>query len=143
MDFLSRFYFNYRRIIKTIQIYLLLAGPGLIVMIADNDAGGITTYAATGAKFGSFWGWFSLLDLSLVNWLTLVTEFIGMTAGLSIFGIPPVLTVLIVVTVMMAIVISGRYWTWEKITMVFCLVNLIYIPAAIFVHPSVPDDIHN
>jgi|SRR5208283_434970 len=184
MDFLSRFYFNYRRIIKTIQIYLLLAGPGLIVMIADNDAGGITTYAATGAKFGynliwflillgpvayfvqemtvrlgavtkhghaeaifsafgSFWGWFSLLDLSLVNWLTLVTEFIGMTAGLSIFGIPPVLTVLIVVTVMMAIVISGRYWTWEKITMVFCLVNLIYIPAAIFVHPSVPDVIHN
>jgi len=184
MDFLSRFYFNYRRIIKTIQIYLLLAGPGLIVMIADNDAGGITTYAATGAKFGynliwflillgpvayfvqemtvrlgavtkhghaeaifsafgSFWGWFSLLDLSLVNWLTLVTEFIGMTAGLSIFGIPPVLTVLIVVTIMMAIVISGRYWTWEKITMVFCLVNLIYIPAAILVHPSVPDVIHN
>ena len=184
MDFLSRFYFNYRRIIKTIQIYLLLAGPGLIVMIADNDAGGITTYAATGAKFGynliwflillgpvayfvqemtvrlgavtkhghaeaifsafgSFWGWFSLLDLSLVNWLTLVTEFIGMTAGLSIFGVPPVLTVLIVVTVMMAIVVSGRYWTWEKITMVFCLVNLIYIPAAILVHPSVPDVIHN
>ena len=29
MDFLSRFYFNYRRIIKTIQIYLLLAGPVL------------------------------------------------------------------------------------------------------------------
>ena len=146
MDFLSRFYFNYRRIIKTIQIYLLLAGPGLIVMIADNDAGGITTYAATGAKFGynliwflillgpvayfvqemtvrlgavtkhghaeaifsafgSFWGWFSLLDLSLVNWLTLVTEFIGMTAGLSIFGIPPLLTVIIVVAIMMAIVI--------------------------------------
>ena len=95
------------------------------------------------SAFGSFWGWFSLLDLSLVNWLTLVTEFIGMTAGLSIFGVPPVLTVLIVVTVMMAIVISGRYWTWEKITMVFCLVNLIYIPAAILVHPSVPDVIHN
>ena len=149
MDFLSRFYFNYRRIIKTIQIYLLLAGPGLIVMIADNDAGGITTYPATGAKFGynliwflillgpvayfvqemtvrlgavtkhghaeaifsafgSFWGWFSLLDLSLVNWLTLVTEFIGMTAGLSIFGIPPMLTVIIVVAIMMAIVVSCR-----------------------------------
>ena len=170
MDFLAKFYFNYRRIIKTIQIYLLLAGPGLIVMIADNDAGGITTYAATGAKFGynliwflillgpvayfvqemtvrlgavtkhghaeaifsafgSFWGWFSFLDLSLVNWLTLVTEFIGMTAGLSIFGIPPLLTVIIVICVMMGIVFSGKYWTWEKITMALCLVNLIYIPA--------------
>jgi len=184
MDFLAKFYFNYRRIIKTIQIYLLLAGPGLIVMIADNDAGGITTYAATGAKFGynliwflillgpvayfvqemtvrlgavtkhghaeaifsafgSFWGWFSFLDLSLVNWLTLVTEFIGMTAGLSIFGIPPLLTVIIVICVMMGIVFSGKYWTWEKITMALCLVNLIYIPAAILVHPSVSDIFHN
>ena len=184
MDFLSKFYFNYRRIIKTIQIYLLLAGPGLIVMIADNDAGGITTYAATGAMygynliwflillgpvayfvqemtvrlgavtkhghaeaifsaFGSFWGWFSLCDLTLVNWLTLVTEFIGMTAGLAIFGMPPVLTVLIVICIMMAIVVSGRYWTWEKITMVLCLVNLIYIPAAFLVHPSVDQVIHN
>ncbi|MFZ0005730.1 NRAMP family divalent metal transporter [Methanoregula sp.] len=184
MDFLAKFYFNYRRIIKTIQIYLLLAGPGLIVMIADNDAGGITTYAATGAKFGynliwflillgpvayfvqemtvrlgavtkhghaeaifsafgSFWGWFSFLDLSLVNWLTLVTEFIGMTAGLSIFGIPPLLTVIIVICVMMGIVFSGKYWTWEKITMALCLVNLIYIPAAILVHPSVSDIFRN
>jgi len=25
---------------------LALAGPGIIVMVADNDAGGITTYAA-------------------------------------------------------------------------------------------------
>jgi Mn2+/Fe2+ NRAMP family transporter len=180
MDFLSKFYFNYSRIIKTIKIYLLLAGPGLIVMIADNDAGGITTYAATGAKFGynliwflillgpvayfvqemtvrlgavtkhghaeaifsafgSFWGWFSLLDLSIVNWLTMVTEFIGMTAALSIFGVPPIITVIIVIFIMLGIVMSGRYWTWEKITMVFCLVNLIYIPAAVIIHPSFSD----
>jgi hypothetical protein len=25
----------------------------------------------------------------LVNWLTLVTEFIGMTSSLRIFGVPP------------------------------------------------------
>jgi len=180
MDLLSRFYFFYSRIIKTIKIYLLLAGPGLIVMIADNDAGGITTYAATGAKFGfsliwflvllgpvayfvqemtvrlgavtkhghaeaifsafgSFWGWFSLLDLTIVNWLTMITEFIGMTAALSIFGVPPIIVVFFVILVMVSIVMSGRYWTWEKITMVFCLVNLIYIPAALLVHPSVSD----
>src|SRR5512136_2790402 len=178
MDLLSKFYFNYSKIIKTIKIYLLLAGPGMIVMIADNDAGGITTYAATGAQFGfnliwflillgpvayfvqemtvrlgavtkhghaeaifsafgSFWGWFSLLDLTLVNWLTLVTEFIGMTAALSIFGVPPVITVILVIILMFGIVMSGRYWTWEKITMAFCLLNLIYVPAAILLHPSV------
>ena len=180
MDLLSKFYFNYSKIIKTIKIYLLLAGPGLIVMIADNDAGGITTYAATGAKFGfnliwflillgpvayfvqemtvrlgavtkhghaeaifsafgTFWGWFSLLDLTFVNWLTMVTEFIGMTAALSIFGVPPVITVIVVIFMMLGIVMSGRYWTWEKITMAFCLLNLIYVPAAILLHPSVGD----
>jgi Mn2+/Fe2+ NRAMP family transporter len=43
MNFLSRFFYQYRRVIKAIQLYLIIAGPGLIVMIADNDAGGITT----------------------------------------------------------------------------------------------------
>jgi Mn2+/Fe2+ NRAMP family transporter len=184
MDFGSNFFYKYRRFVKALKIYLILAGPGLIVMIADNDAGGITTYAATGAKygygliwflillgpvayfiqemtvrlgavtkrghaeaifdaFGSFWGWFSFLDLALVNWLTMITEFIGMTVALSIFGIPPVLTVIFVILMMMGIVLSGRYWTWEKITMAFCLINLIYIPAAILVHPSIPSIIQN
>jgi Mn2+/Fe2+ NRAMP family transporter len=178
MNFLSRIYYNYRRASKYLQLYLIIAGPGLIVMIADNDAGGITTYAATGARFGygliwflifllpaayfvqemtvrlgavtkhghaeaiftafgPFWGWFSLLDLTLVNWLTLVTEFIGMTAALGIFHVPPLLTVIFVIGIMGFMVIRGRYWTWEKITMLFCGLNVIYIPAAFIVHPSV------
>jgi Mn2+/Fe2+ NRAMP family transporter len=89
--------------------------------------------------FGSFWGWFSFLDLALVNWLTLITEFIGMTAALSIFHIPPLLTVVIVAVVMMLMVLQGRYWTWEKIAILFAVLNLIYIPAAFLVHPSVGD----
>jgi len=156
----------------------MIAGPGLIVMLADNDAGGITTYAVTGSKFGysllwflllllpvayfvqemtvrlgavtkrghaeaifyafgSFWGWFSLIDLLLTDWLTLVTEFIGMTAALSIFGIPSVITILVVSFVMLIMILQGSYWTWEKIAFLFCAVNLVYIPAAFMVHPSV------
>ncbi len=173
----ARFFYRYRRFIKTLKIYLVIAGPGIIVMIADNDAGGITTYTATGAKFGfsliwflillgpiayiiqemtvrlgavtkqghaeaifdafgPFWGWFSLSDLLLVNWLTLITEFIGMTAALSIFGIPPILTVIAVLLLLIVMILQGRYWTWEKIVIVFCLLNLIYIPAAFLVHPN-------
>ena len=180
MDFGSTFFYKYRRFVKTLKIYLLLSGPGLIVMLADNDAGGITTYTVTGAKFGygliwflllllpvayivqemtvrlgavtkrghaeaifdafgSFWGWFSFLDLALVNWLTLVTEFIGMTAALMIFHIPPLITVAIVSVIMMLMVLQGRYWTWEKIAIVFAVLNLIYIPAAFMVHPSVSE----
>ena len=178
MNFITRCYYLFRRVWKSVSLYLVLAGPGLVVMIADNDAGGITTYAATGAKygyhliwfllvlipvayyvqemtvrlgavtkrghaeaifdgFGAFWGWFSLLDLMLVDWLTLVTEFIGMTAALRIFGVPEWLTVLAVCLLMGFMVLNGRYWTWEKIALGFCLLNLIYIPAAFLVHPPI------
>ncbi|MCX6646422.1 MAG: divalent metal cation transporter [bacterium] len=180
MSFFDRLFYGFRRSAKTMRIFLLISGPGIIVMLADNDAGGITTYAATGSKygygliwflvlllpvayyvqemtvrlgavtkhghaeaifyaFGPFWGWFSLIDLILVDWLTLVTEFIGMTAALSIFHVPPVLTVIIVIIIMAIMVIQGRYWTWEKIAFLFCALNLIYIPCAFIVHPSVSD----
>jgi Mn2+/Fe2+ NRAMP family transporter len=172
------YYYRYRRFIKWLGLYLALAGPGIIVMVADNDAGGITTYAATGAKFGfsfiwfvillgpvayivqemtvrlgavtkrghaeaifdafgPFWGWFSLIDLGIVDFLTLITEFIGMTAALKIFGVPPIATVLGVSILMSAIVMQGRYWTWEKIVLLFCVLNLIYIPAALIIHPDI------
>ena len=184
MNWATKLYYRSRRIWKSIVLYLMLAGPGLVVMIADNDAGGITTYAATGAKygynliwfllilipvayyvqemtvrlgavtkrghaeaifdaFGSFWGWFSLIDLFIVDWLTLVTEFIGMTSALRIFGVPEWLTVMLVVLLMSFIVVNGRYWTWEKIALGFCLLNLIYIPAALMVQPPLKEVLAN
>jgi len=183
MNIFTQLYYRYRRSIKAIQLFLIISGPGIIVMIADNDAGGITTYAATGAKygynliwviillipvcyyvqemtvrlgavtkrghaeaifagFGSFWGWFSLLDLMLVNWLTMVTEFIGMTAALNIFGVPPYLTVIGMCVLMGIMILNGSYWTWEKITLLFCALNLIYIPGAFMVNPSVSEIMH-
>jgi NRAMP (natural resistance-associated macrophage protein)-like metal ion transporter len=156
-----------------VRLFLLLTilGPGVITMIADNDAGGISTYAVTGSKygfnllwvffilvpmayyiqemtvrlgavtkrglaeaifdgFGPFWGWFSIVDLAIVNWLTLVTEYIGMMAAMSIFGIPPWITFIAVTLILMAVVITGKYWTFEKITLLFCGFNFVYIPAA-------------
>ncbi|MFB3926239.1 MAG: NRAMP family divalent metal transporter [Syntrophales bacterium] len=142
-------------------------------MVADNDAGGITTYAVTGSRygfsllwmfiillpmayyvqemtvrlgavtkrghaeaifdgFGPFWGWFSLIDLGITDWLTLVTEYVGMTEAMSLFGIPPWITVIGVTAVLFAIVLSGRYWTFEKLTLFFCSFNLVYIPAALW-----------
>src|SRR5215471_10785075 len=94
--------------------FLMVFGPGLIVMEADNDAGAVSTYVQAGAqygthllwllllllpicylvqeivrlpiatgqghaamiyqRFGTWWGRFSLPDLLLLNFLTLVTE---------------------------------------------------------------------
>jgi len=145
-----RLYYTYRLFRKHLAIALSIIGPGIIVMVADNDAGGITTYSVTGAKFlysfvwieillgpvayvcqemtvrlgaitkrghaeaifdafGPFWGWFSLMDLTLTDLLTIVTEFIGMTAAMEIFGIPPILTEAGVILLIMAMVLHGRY----------------------------------
>ena len=52
---------------KWLGLYLALGVPGIIVMVADNDAGGITTYAAIGAKFGFNLIWFLILFGPVMN----------------------------------------------------------------------------
>ena len=173
MYWISKLIHQLSRLKRRWMVLLAVLGPGIITMVADNDAGGISTYAQTGAKtgfnmlwafillvpmayfvqemtvrlgavtkrghaeaifdgFGPVWGWFSVFDLALINWLTLVTEYIGMTQAALLFHIPVWITFIGVTGLLMAIVISGRYWTFEKITLVFCIFNLVYIPAAIW-----------
>ena len=55
-----------------------------------------------------------------------------MTQAMRLFNIPEWVTFLGVTLLMFAIVISGKYWTFEKLTLLFCLFNLVYIPAAIW-----------
>jgi Mn2+/Fe2+ NRAMP family transporter len=62
---------------------------------------------------------------------------------LSIFHVPPVVTVIAVIVLMGIMVLQGRYWTWEKLALVFCALNLIYIPCAFIVNPSVSDILHS
>ena len=69
--------------------------------------------------FGSFWGWFSLSDLLLTDLLTTITEFIGMTAAASIFGIPPLITVPIVIMFIMASEFVGALLDMGKDRIVF------------------------
>jgi Mn2+/Fe2+ NRAMP family transporter len=173
MYWISKSIHYLNRLRRRFLVFLAVLGPGIIVMVADNDAGGISTYAVTGSRygfsllwifillipmayfvqemtvrlgavtkrghaeaifdgFGAFWGWFSLADLAVINWLTLVTEYIGMTAAMSLLGVPPWLTVVGVTLILFAVVLSGQYWTFEKITLLFCLFNLVYVPAAIW-----------
>jgi Mn2+/Fe2+ NRAMP family transporter len=37
--------------------FLVVAGPGLIVMVADNDAGAVSTYTQAGARYGTALLW--------------------------------------------------------------------------------------
>ena len=87
-------------------------------------------------RFGKFWGWFAMTDLAIGNFLTLVTEFIGVRAGLSFFGIPPVVAVGGSLVIVLGAVLSHRYWTWERIVLGLAIFNALFIPAALFAHPG-------
>lgn len=87
-------------------------------------------------RFGRFWGLFSMGDLVLGNFLTLVTEFIGVRAGLGFFGIRPVVAVGGSLVVVLAAITTGRYWTWERITLGLAIFNTLFIPAAILARPA-------
>src|SRR5580692_3310142 len=111
-----------------LRTLLAVLGPGVIVMVGDNDAGAFGTYtqaaqnygttlvwtllllipvlyvnqdmvlrlgAVTGVgharlileRFGKFWGAFSVIDLFILNGLTIVTEFIGISLALDYLGV--------------------------------------------------------
>src|SRR5579871_3016159 len=159
------------------RLLWLLIGPGILVMLGENDGPSMLSYAATGARFGigfflpfvvltflmacvvqemtvrlgaathrghaelifdrfgPFWGWFSMIDLMVGNFLTLVTEFIAIRAGLGYFGVPPFVSVLAAWIVLFAALMAHRYWTWERVTLIAALCNLIFVPVALLSHP--------
>src|ERR1700722_13710618 len=87
-------------------------------------------------RFGEFWGFFSMGDLVLGNLLTLVTEFIGVRAGLGFFGVRPVVAVGGALVIVVGAITTGRYWTWERITLGLAIFNGLFIPAAILARPD-------
>src|ERR1700685_3345758 len=87
-------------------------------------------------RFGKFWGFFAMGDLVFGNFLTLVTEFIGVRAGLGFFGIPPVVAVVGALVIVAGAITPGRFWTWERITLALAVFNGLFIPAAILARPN-------
>jgi Mn2+/Fe2+ NRAMP family transporter len=165
---------------RNLLTYLMVFGPGLIVMVADNDAGAVSTYTQAGAtygtnllwilllllpvtyfcqemvvrlgiatgqghaamifrRFGKWWGIFSLGDLLLVNFLTLVTEFAAIALAFDRLGISPYLAVPVAVGALAAIVLTGSYRRWERIVVGLCLLDLIWFGLAFMSSPPVGD----
>ena len=48
---------------RNLLTFLMVVGPGLIVMVADNDAGAVSTYSQAGAQYGTHLLWIVLLLL--------------------------------------------------------------------------------
>ena len=163
---------------------LAIMGPGLIVMVGDNDAGGVSTYAQAGQnygtsllwvlvllipvlivnqemvirlgavtgvgharlineRFGQLWGWFSVGDLFVLNFLTIVTEFIGVSLALGYFGVSRYVAVPLAAVALVAITSTGSFRSWERFMYVFVVANFLVDPAAVLVHPNVGTMVHH
>ncbi len=167
-----------------LKTLLAIVGPGLIVMVGDNDAGAFSTYgqagqdfgthllwtlallvpvlyvcqemvlrlgAVTGVgharlileRFGKFWGAFSVIDLLLLNALTIVTEFIGISLAVSYLGLPKVPTVLIAAVAIVGAVSTGSFRRFERLCLVLVAFSLLLIPIVVVVHPPIGQVAHN
>src|SRR5487761_1880105 len=89
------------------------------------------------ARFGKFWGAFSVIDLFILNALTIVTEFIGITLAAGYLGVPKVLAVAAAAAVIIASAFTGSFRRFERIAITFCAGSLLLIPLYFMTHPSV------
>lgn len=162
--------------LRRILHFLMVAGPGLIVMEADNDAGAVSTYMQAGGqygvhllwlllvllpicyfvqemvarlgvatgkghaamiyeRFGPWWGRFSLIDLLVVNFLTLITEFAAISMALSALGVSPFVSVPIAALGLMLLVGTGSYLRWERIVVALCLMDAAWFWLAFVARP--------
>ncbi|AIF48759.1 Nramp family divalent metal transporter [Dyella japonica] len=155
---------------------LAILGPGLIVMVGDNDAGAFSTYTQAGQnygtallwtltllipvlyvnqemvlrlgtvtgvgharlileRFGKFWGAFSVIDLFILNALTIVTEFIGISLGLDHLGIPRTWGVAISALMIILAASTGNFRRFERFSLMLVLGSLLLVPVLVMVHP--------
>jgi Mn2+/Fe2+ NRAMP family transporter len=87
-------------------------------------------------RFGTWWGRFSLADLLLLNFLTLVTEFAAIALVLGKLGVDPRLGVPIAAAALTGLVLTGSYRRWERIVVLLCLLDLVWFAIAFRVHPG-------
>src|SRR5579872_6321009 len=94
-------------------------------------------------RFGKFWGAFSVIDLFVLNFLTIVTEFIGFSMALNYFGVSPLISVPVGVIGLIAITVTGSFRCWESAMWVCCLASLLMIHIALIPHPSIGPIVHD
>jgi Mn2+/Fe2+ NRAMP family transporter len=88
-------------------------------------------------RFGKFWGAFSVIDLFLLNALTIVTEFIGISLALDHLGLPKLGGVLVAAALIMIAAVTGSFRRFERFSLVLVVGSLLLVPVFLMVHPPV------
>ena len=94
-------------------------------------------------RFGKWWGRFSLFDLELVNFLTLITEFAAISLAFNSIGISPYIAVPLSAVGLILMVVTGSYLRWERIAIILSLGDVIWIVFALLTHPHVGSVLQN
>jgi len=89
------------------------------------------------ARFGKFWGTFSVADLFIINAVTVVAEFIGLEQALSFFGMSAGAAVAASAVLLFAVMAGGTYRYWERFLVVLVIANFATFPMIYFTHASV------
>jgi Mn2+/Fe2+ NRAMP family transporter len=87
-------------------------------------------------RFGKFWAAFSISDLLLLNAITVVTEFIGVSQALAFFGLPRYASVPIAMVLLLGAMVGGSYRYWERFLLILVLLNFLTFPMIFLVHTS-------
>jgi Mn2+/Fe2+ NRAMP family transporter len=93
-------------------------------------------------RFGKFWGAFSVIDLFILNALTIVTEFIGITLAAGYLGVPKLVAVAFAAVVIIAAAFTGSFRRFERIAVTFCAGSLLLIPLFLLAHPPAAQMAH-
>ncbi len=161
-----------------------IIGPGLIVMIGDNDAGGVSTYAQAGQNFGytllwtlpllipvlvviqemvarlgavtgvgqgrlirerlgRYWGNLSIFSILFLNFLIIITEFIGVEYSMQYFGVSEYVAVPVAILLLFAVTATGSFKRWERFMMLFVAINLLVVPLLFISKPHVTSVVHH
>src|SRR5215472_8538011 len=87
-------------------------------------------------RFGKFWGAFSVIDLFILNALTIITEFIGITVAAGYLGVPRVAAVALAALVIIGAAFTGSFRRFERMAMILCGGSLLLIPIYFLAHPA-------
>ncbi|BAH06544.1 NRAMP family divalent metal transporter [Clostridium kluyveri] len=93
--------------------------------------------------YGRYWVKYHVVALIVENILMLSTEFIGMTAGLIVIGIPIWMGTAISLILVLSIIIFAGYKKKEKMALLIGSSNVIFIVIAFIVHPSAVTSSYN
>ena len=157
--------------------FALVAGPGIVVMLADTDAGSIITAAQSGAQwgyrllllqlilvpilfvvqeltvrlgivsgkghgelireqFGRGWAWVSVGALVLACIGALLSELSGLAGVGLLYGVPVLLTMVVVVGGLTLMAYTGSYLSVERIAMAIGAFELVFLVVALRARPD-------